>query len=153
MLNLQPIIARFVDNVLEALRGASLEEVREALAPEPPPIRFRPVITSPAPTRRGRVSKRQPTLQLAPGGPVAASAPAHDAPTLHEITDPAALLEAAVAEYGAPKAYEWLLTTDEAGPPESRVQPARIAEPTLREGESLARTSGAGVVIRRAKKA
>jgi hypothetical protein len=32
MLNLQPLIARFVDDVLRAIRGAALDELRAILA-------------------------------------------------------------------------------------------------------------------------
>jgi hypothetical protein len=134
-LKLEPIIARFVDDVLEAVRNASLDEVREALAPEGTParapLRVVPIagLTPPRPagSRRGaRNGKgRGKPAATADAELLPVSIASHEAPALGDISDPAALLEAAVAAYGAPAAYEWLLSApaDDNEPPESTVLP------------------------------
>jgi len=168
MLNLEPLIARFVDDVLGAIRRASPEELRRALELEPP-VRTAPrrklQAAAPrqpvkAPAGRARPRPRPAALPAravslpAPEVTPAATTREPDAPAVGEITDPGALLDAAVAEYGAPRAYEWLLTTEETPQPESASTPSprRQSEVALRAGESLARSSGNGVVIRRAKR-
>jgi len=134
MLKLEPIIARFVDDVLEAVRTASLDEVREALAPEgtPPRAPLR-IVAIPGLTPPAARSRRGPRGGRGRGKPgvagaaerLPASVPSHDAPAVGDITDPAALLEAAVAAYGAPAAYEWLLSApaDDDEAPKSTVRP------------------------------
>ena len=57
MLDLQPLVDRFVEDVLRAVRGASLDELRELLAPGTPARVRRPPAAVPraAPARRDRV--------------------------------------------------------------------------------------------------
>jgi hypothetical protein len=170
MLDLQPLIARFVDDVLRTIRGASLDELRRHLGPEasgapaparriaPPPARR---IAPAAPRQASGGARRRPAPEArAPSGlngaPRAQSvAPAREAPeppTLSEITDPEALLAAAFAPPVAPTPGEPARVIPEVEPPasEERVKGSATA---LRAGETLLRDAGAGVVIRRAKRA
>jgi len=164
MLNLQPLVARFVDDVLRALRGASLDDLRDLLAPErDAPLR--------PPQRRVSVVRREPTRRSArprpakrkaatapssePTAPVVDVAePAPEPPVVAEITDPEGLLAGAptlerapTPAHGAPQAAA------EPEPPPSAARPTVSPTAALREGESLARAAGVGLVIRRAKRA
>jgi hypothetical protein len=85
---------------------------------------------------------------------------AAEPPTLAEITDPEALLAAAFATPSPPVTEEPAPAQPEASAePEVEVEaPASTEHPRrgmarLRAGETLARHAGAGVVIRRAKRA
>ena len=74
-------------------------------------------------------------------------------PAFAEITDPERLLAATVAPRGATAPLEAPPTDLEGEPPPSAERPTGGATARLRAGESLARATGAGVVIRRAKRA
>jgi hypothetical protein len=164
MLDLQPIITRFVDDVLRALRGASLDELRALLGPA--------ASSAPAPARRASASGSRKaggrrTRRAASEAQPPARAPASprtravlpppepaEPPTVAEmITDPEALLAAAFAEPPAPAPEEPVPAAVESEPPASAERPKAGVVTRLRAGETLAREAGAGVVIRRAKRA
>jgi hypothetical protein len=158
MLDLQPLVDRFVEDVLRAVRGASLDELREALAQGAPARVGRPPAAVPraAPARRQARPKRpvraaatSATRKAAP----AALAPDPEPPGFAEITDPERLLAATVAPRGATAPLEAPPADLEGEPPPSAERPTGGATARLRAGESLARATGAGVVIRRAKRA
>ena len=83
----------------------------------------------------------------------ALAALAPEPPAFAEITDPERLLAATVAPRGATAPLEAPPTDPEGEPPPSAERPTGGATARLRAGESLARATGAGVVIRRAKRA
>jgi hypothetical protein len=132
---------RFVDQLLALLRGATLDELAELLATEE-------TLAARAPRNRSR-RRRGPLPRRAAGSEPELRSPAE------EITDPGALLEAvalveasagkAPAFPAAPESAERLMTA----------APATSAEaaPRLRAGEAIARANGAGLVIRRRKRA
>lgn len=157
MLDLQPLIARFVDDVFRALRGASLDELRSLLrageASEParsarPPRkahgeRVNGATTAQATARpRGRAAARPRA--------VAAQVESPEPPAVAEITDPEALLAAAFATPLVSVSVEAPAAPRETEPPASGERANGSAR--LRDGESFARSAGAGVVIRRAKR-
>ncbi len=161
MLDLQPLVDRFVEDVLRAVRGASLDELRELLAPGTPARVRRPPAAVPraAPARRQARPKRPvsaaATSALRKAAPAAlAPEPAvPEPPAFAEITDPERLLAATVAPRGATAPLEAPPADLEGEPPPSAERPTGGATARLRAGESLARATGAGVVIRRAKRA
>jgi hypothetical protein len=164
MLNLKPLIARLAEDVLLAIRGATFAELRELVAPSdrastgesPAPLR------APVPGRRvrrrlpGRIvadsQSRDVSDRADPGSVVAI----RDQPAGGDITDPESLL----AMTPSPKPQQ-VPAPDEGGvpagpeeaPPPSSVRLVRESVMSLRPGESLASALGAGIVIRRAKKA
>jgi hypothetical protein len=134
MLDLQPLVTRLVEDILRAIRAASLDELRG------------PAKGAAKPRRRA------PTPRRPPKRPVAV---APERPSLTDITDPEALLGLAAwaaAEAPAPPAApcEIALLRGESLHPNER--PAAAARAHLRAGETLAREAGTGVVIRRAKR-
>jgi hypothetical protein len=156
MLDLQPLIDRFVEDVFRAVRGASLDELRELLAQGTPTRARRPPVAVPraAPARRQARPKRP--VRAAPASAPRKAAPAAlapEPPAFAEITDPERLLAATVAPRGATAPLEAPPTDPEGEPPPSAERPTGGATARLRAGESLARATGAGVVIRRAKRA
>jgi hypothetical protein len=160
MLDLQPLIDRFVEGVLRALRGASLDELRELLAPGTPARVPRPPAAVPraAPARR-QARPQRPVRAAATSAPrraaraALASELAAEPFAFAEITDPERLLAATVAPRGTTAPLEAPSADLEGEPPASAERPTGGATARLRAGESLARATGAGVVIRRAKKA
>jgi hypothetical protein len=156
MLDLQPLVDRFVEDVLRAVRAASLDELRELLGPAMPARVRRPPAAVPraAPARRHARPKR-PVRVAAASTPrnTAPAALAPEPPAFAEITDPERLLAATVAPRGATAPLEAPPADLEGEPPPSAERPTSGATARLRAGESLARATGAGVVIRRAKRA
>jgi hypothetical protein len=161
MLDLQPLIDRLVEDVLRAVRGASLDELRELLAAGRPARVRRPPAAVPraAPARR-QARPQRPVRTAATSAPRKAARTAFapepavpEPPAFAEITDPERLLAATVAPRGATAPLEAPPTDLEREPPPSAEQPTSGATARLRAGESLARATGAGVVIRRAKRA
>jgi hypothetical protein len=165
MLKFNVIIDRFVDDVLRAIRGATLEDLRELFvrsegsqpvarpggrramrskrankgAPAAPPAR-------PGAKRTARAPRRPASAPAAP--PEAAPEP----PIVAEITDPEVLLGS--QELPAAEAAPTSAPVADAGdPPPSAERPAVGPTVALREGERLARADGAAIVIRRAKRA
>jgi hypothetical protein len=156
MLDLQPHVDRFVEDVLRAVRGASLDELRELLAPSTPARVRRPPAAVPraAPARRQARPQRPVRAAATSARRKAAPEPAvPDPPAFAEITDPERLLAATVAPRGATAPHEAPPAGLEGEPPPSAERPTGGATARLRAGESLARATGAGVVIRRAKRA
>ncbi len=134
MLDLQPLVARFVEDVLSAIRSASLDELRELLTPgdEPEPV-ARPH------ARRAKPSK-----------PAVKKVPVEEPAMVAEITDPELLLGAVGRGEQAPSAVP---PPDDVGePPRSTERLTVNRTAALREGETLARSDGAATVIRRAKR-
>ena len=160
MLDLQPLVDRFVEDVLRAVRGASLDELRELLDPGTPARARRPPAAVPRAAPARRQARPQPPVRAAAtssprkAAPAAlAPEPAAEPPAFAEITDPERLLAATVAPRGATAPLEAPPTDLEGEPPPSAERPTGGATARLRAGESLARATGAGVVIRRAKRA
>jgi hypothetical protein len=157
----EPLIARFVEDVLRAVRTASLDELRDLLAPETTPAPSAPrraeraMKTARAPVARPQRTRaaRLPAVRAKVPAPQSeAPVEVEELPEIAEITDPERLLAAeleassAHAPPPAPSAAE----QGEPPPSSERLHVGRAA--TLRDGESLARADGAAVVIRRAKK-
>jgi hypothetical protein len=157
MLNLEPLVARLVEDVLRALGSLTLEDLRELAAPSATPSPRKSAAVPDVPVVRRRAKRR-----LAPGR-VRSSPPARvadqgraapgaivDLPAGADITDPERLLATARPplldrEGGAP--------TDGEPSPAGAVRHGVGSVVPLRPGERLASASGASVVIRRAKKA
>jgi hypothetical protein len=167
MLNLQPLIARLVDDVFRAVRAASVEELRDLLAPRTAtaPARAR---RKPAPKRTRPAPPARPTRQ--PAAPKAAAgepATLPEPPVLAEITDPERLLSWTAVANGVTALQELATSAPPSvilevplvapvasaepddHPPTSSLRPTVGALPALREGESVVRAAGAGLVIRR----
>jgi hypothetical protein len=163
MLNLEPLIARLVDDVLGAIRTATLAELRAVLASSELDLERKPRLAAPSPVARPPEVKRVPASRRKPP-----SAPAslgvqrsHPEPEPHsEITDPERLLAPPVPpppRVDTAPQDEPVVAAPEEAPPESRASTPVVhavghAPARLRVGESLANTTGTGVVIRRAKK-
>jgi hypothetical protein len=157
MLDLRPLTARLVDDLLRLIRGASVEELRELLGPAvvgPPPRRRRPRRSKPKPApKRAAPSKRRSATPRPRAA--AAPAPAPEPPAHAEITDPERLLaagEVAATTRASVRPRAAPVATEEPSPPsgERRAAGPNVA---LRQGESLAHASERGVVIRRRKRA
>jgi hypothetical protein len=166
MLDLRPLIARLVEDILRAIGEATLAELdatREAA--KAPRART-------APTRVRRVRRagaRAPKPSVHVGSPSRARAANKRAatdskgPELHgvdDITDPEELLApmplpvAIEPSLSVPRASESTPRSEpEAETPPSPAQPVSHYGAFLRAGESVARASAAGVVIRRARRA
>jgi hypothetical protein len=164
MLNLESLIARLVEDVLLAIRGATLAELRELVAPSDrgstgePPAAFRVAIPGRRVRRRrpGSIvpdSQSRDVSDRADAGSVVAT---RERPTGGDITDPESLLA-----IPPPPKPQQVPAPDESGvpagpeeaPPPSSVRLVRESGVSLRPGETLASASGTGIVIRRAKKA
>jgi hypothetical protein len=158
MFDLQPLIARLVEDLLRLIRGASVEDLREILgsAEADPPARRprrRRSKLMPSPKRRAARPKRKRTAR--PARAVEPSARAPEPPPPAEITDPERLLAAtataaptiaSVRPHAAPDVAKE--PSAPSGPP-----PPAGANVPLRAGESVAHASEhGGVVIRRRKR-
>jgi hypothetical protein len=160
MLHLEPLIARLVDDVLRAIREASIEELRDLLpaaeTQRPPRGRAARPVAAPVPrprhkavrpTKRARVARAERAVTH--GG---ASRPEIHA--FEEITDPERLLglvwpalpQEETRATTAPQ-HETVAAEDESPRPSAPVRAP------LRAGETVIRDNGAGVVTRRAKRA
>jgi hypothetical protein len=164
MLNLEPLITRLVEDLLRAIRGTTLGELRELTAPS---NRASTRKSSAARHARGpsrRVKRRLPR-KIATDSQSRSVSDRADAvsvgailglPTGADITDPERLLETTplIRPPRAPDPCEGgALDDPEEEPPSSTVRPVVGSVVSLRPGESLVSASGAGIVIRRAKKA
>jgi hypothetical protein len=156
MLNLKPLIAGLVEDVLRAIAEATLEELGA-------------VGTShrgaPKPARSTRRSRGRAAPRRGPSRASRLASPAHmhslpddalEPPEFDAITNPEDLLVAtghcAVAEpflASNVTVDNEESTEDEEEVPPSRVQPVDRPTPVLRAGESVVRATAAGVVIRR----
>ena len=172
MLNLEPLIARLVEDVLCSIRTVPLAELISPSGRASPSkstaARRVPIRPDGRRDRDPEVGRRHVKRPLHTTESQSRSAlnradavgALHEPSTGADITDPARLLamtrqlhlpphpeEApATAGGGAP-------TVPEEEPPSSTVRPVLGSVVRLRPGESLASTSGAGIVIRRPKRA
>jgi hypothetical protein len=165
MLNLEPLIARFVDDVLRAVRRTNLNELRDLLVTAPAAAPGAPRRRAAAPGKAPAGLRTAKPMAPAPAGdalalkprPARTETPADHVPTsepleIAEITDPERLL-ADAAPSGALAPYLAAEGEPEEEPPPSTERLAARPTVALREGESLARDAGAGIVIRRRKRA
>jgi hypothetical protein len=163
MLRLEPLIARLVDDVLRAIREASIEELRDLLpaTETSSPPRGRAARPAAAPVPRPRHEAIRPTKRARVVRTERAAAHGGTArPEIHsfeEITDPERLLglvwpalpqEETYATTAVPAAQ-----LDAAPAEDEPPRPSAPARAPLRAGETVIRDNGAGVVTRRAKRA
>jgi hypothetical protein len=166
MLNLQPLIARLVDDILCAVAELTLAELETltegeggATAVRTSPPRHRPV-AGPRGARSAQTSVhtrlRSPArARQSPATESTSPEPIRDG----DITDPEQLLMPTPSPAATEQTF---VRTGQAEPgphmepeeeaPASRVQHVSHHRTPLRAGESVARASAAGVVIRRAKR-
>lgn len=167
MLWLQPLIDRFVDDVLRAIRNATLEDLRNltsARAESAPAAR--PAARKAKPRNRAGSrsatlpSRRQPApthvgtgvLEQAPVLPQEPRRPAPDPSGFAEITDPERLLAAQPPHPPETAAPPRPQAAAAGQPPPRAERPAHRPAVPLREGETLVRADAGAVVIRRAKR-
>jgi hypothetical protein len=151
MLNLKPLVARLVEDVLQAIRQATLAELHELTAasnrasPRKPSAARRVPIPSGQVKRpsRGRVAAELRSGDVSNPADGASVGAIREPTTGADITDPERLL-AASSTPGQ--------VASEEQPPPLSVRPKVSSVVTLRPGERLASASGAGIVIRRHKK-
>lgn len=158
MVNLEPLIARLVEDVLRAIGSLTLEELRDLISPSTAasPRKSRAVPSVPVPSRRAKRSLPRRTVTSAPPASVsdqgrAAPGVVPEPPTGADITDPERLL--ATAPPPLPRGESDVRAAGEDPPPSSTVRAFVASVVPLRPGERLASASGASIVIRRAKKA
>jgi hypothetical protein len=159
MLNLEPLIARLVEDVLRAIGSLTLEELRDLIAPSTTALpRKSPTVPHvPVPSRRAkrplprRPLKSPPATVSDPGTAAVRAIP--ELPAGADITDPDRLLATASPPQQVLPAAEVGVPVSEDEPPSSTVRPVFVSGVSLRPGERLASPSGASIVIRRAKKA
>ena len=160
MLNLEPLIARLVEDVLRAIGSLTLEELRDLLAPSMAASPRKSATVPHVPVRSHRAKRPLPRGRVTKASPASVSdqdraAPGAipEPPAGADITDPERLLATARPPQQVLPAAEVGLLGSEDEPPPSSVRPVVGSVVPLRPGERLASTSGAGIVIRRAKKA
>jgi len=153
MRTLDSIVNRFVDDLVGLVREATADGLRTLLADE---ARRRATRRAVRPAR----GPAAPTIPAAPAGVVTTTADLAPPAPSAEITDPQWLLgmgPPAPAEVVLPEVVLPVPAApeSEAGGPPSGVREVASAPPAspvrLRPNETLARVSGAGVVIRRAR--
>jgi hypothetical protein len=161
MLDLEPLIARLVEDILGAIRRASVDELRE-LRDLP---HARPTPVAPTNNHAGRRTRppRGSRARAERTSGLTQRSSAEPSP-LTEITDPEQLLgtsvqdessppeEAAPPPEAPPEEPVSAPAVEEAAPPARSERPADEQPVRLREGERLARSAGEGFVIRRAKR-
>jgi hypothetical protein len=144
---LEDAALRLVDQVFALLREATLQELAELFAAGVIPKAQAPAATRPPRTRRRRRRRVPSPRRSAAISELELRGPAE------EITDPGALLEAVAPVEASTKrapesetqAFERLVT-------EGRGDAAATVTTSLRPGETIARASGGGLVIRRRRK-
>jgi hypothetical protein len=162
---IESLISNFVGDVLRLLREARVEEllnlVAEAPRPIPPLEDSEPELLEDPTGDDGDDaeplrSERAPVMRLAPVRRIARR-PRLVPPAVEEITDPASLLAiapepSASAPPPPPPTLPTLLADpdDVEAPPPSSSQESRVLV-RLNSNETLARSSNAGIVIRRRK--
>jgi hypothetical protein len=162
MRTLEPLIARFVEDVLGCIRAASLENLRAAQSPDagaPPTPRSRPrplksERPSSIPGRRVRTLRKASRRFAVEPAATTPSPPR----TLAEITNSEGLLALRPATpetvLGGAEVAELVGAPDSESNGPAIVRDGVLALPMrLREGETLVRDSGAGVVLRCARSA
>jgi hypothetical protein len=168
MIELEPLISQFVTDVLGCLRAARLEDLLVALNQvESERAMAAPVVRAVTPAEwprrqsgwptKASGSRRRGLSRTTPGPVVVAEPPKRaPAPPSGEITHPEALLSMGrPTPDSATRPVEQVDAEPETeAPPPSGVHGEVVRLPVrLREGETLARDTGAGVVIRRARTA
>ncbi len=167
MQKLDPLIAGFVHDVLRALRGATLDELSDLFALPAAPARaprpLAPRVVAPravaapppravAPRAAERPRRARPVRAPATRSRALESTVKSIAQSIvADITDPEWLL-AATTDVAPPKAAIEPAGLEEDVPPTSGERLVRAVTAALRAGETLVRSSGSGVVIRRAKR-
>jgi len=154
MPNLEPLVARFVDALLRAIRRATLDELCEALEEETPGAP-RPRARAQAPAAAPHVDRPRPprSRNAAARGIAPKPPPPSELPTIGEITEPEKLLAVVANHWPSPAG------PDEIEEPQSEAAPAsgeRVVAglpPRLRQGEAAVAVRGSTFVIRRAKRA
>ena len=150
MLNLEPLIANLVNDVLRALRGVTLDELRELVAIASPPSGRAQASRRGARRAPGRSARPWTTAKRGADTPLAPEG------SFVEITDPDRLLAAAMT--ASPREAPEPPGRSPAGPDEEPPRSTErlttaAAKVALREGETLARPlGGAGPVVRRVKR-
>jgi hypothetical protein len=158
MLDLEPLIAGLVEDIFRAIRHASVDELRQLRNGQDAPSASSPSARTAGP----RASLREPRGRRAtPRAPAArpesasrskriATLPQHapEPAPFSEITDPEQLLGATTTQ-GPARSAALPPVEVEAEPPASGPLPANGRALRLREGETLARSTGDGIVIRR----
>jgi hypothetical protein len=160
MVNLEPLIVRLIEDVLRAIRGATLEELRDLMAASTASPRNSSAVAG-VPVSSRRVKPRVPRRTVGDAqlrkvsnrADAAAGGTIRDVPAGADITDPERLLATTPLPRAQRGSVPGALTSPEQEPPSSTVRPVLGSVVSLRPGESLASASGAGVVIRRARKA
>ena len=179
MSSIESLISRFVEDVLRLIREAKVEDLLDLVAAEPRPIPpledSEPLLQDPidddsvdaiepdeapvtriAPVRHVTPARVPPARRIPPVTRIGRRSPA---PTVEEITDPASLLamapesESSLPAPPAPPTLPTLLTDSmdetEAPPPSSSTGSRVLVR--LNSNETVARSSNAGIVIRRRK--
>lgn len=148
MLNLKPLMARLVEDVLRAIGEATLQELEGVKV-----IHRAALARSTRRSHRRAPPRRGPSRVTRPASPADTHSPSDEAlepPELCAITRPEDLLVATSHSAGTEPALG--PTVDDEVVPLRRVKPVDgpTPTPTLRAGESVVRATAAGVVIRRA---
>jgi hypothetical protein len=161
MLDLEPLIAGLVEDILRAIRHASVDELRQLREVQDGAQSRSARAGTPrsGPRERGRraAPRRTQSTQNARSKRISAL-PQHapEPAPMTEITDPEQLLGASTTrEASRPASVPPVPVQAEAELPASGTLPATTNGRTLRlrEGESLARSAGDGIVIRRSRSA
>jgi hypothetical protein len=149
MIKLDPLIALFVREVLQAVRGATLDEISDLFSEPGRPALLHHKAERPRQSlsRPARQSTRAPALPLRRS---VAPRKAKERLVVAEITDPEALLAATTRPATSPTPLTRVRSAGK--PPNGGAELSSSATPSLRAGETLVRTSGSGNVIRRAKR-
>ncbi len=154
MRKLEPLIDRFVDDVLRLIREATVEDLRELVAFAGPTSK-RKAARKPAasPERVAGPSPRRGSGLVSETRTSKPSAVSMAAPSAADITDPEALLSMATPATTSAHVVEAPRVTaaEPDGPPSSvrSVVTVAVAPVPLSGNETVARVSNAGVVIRR----
>lgn len=168
MLRLQPLIDRFVDDVLRAVRNASVDDLRDlttaraesAPAARPTARRAKPrkptegsrSAPPPPPRELARTHVGTGLLKQTPVPPLEPRRANPDPSGLAEITDSERLLVAQPPHPPEPAASPRPQAAAPRQPPPSAEGPVHRPAVALREGETLVRADAGAVVIRRAKR-
>jgi hypothetical protein len=163
--SIDSLISHFIDDVIRLIREAKVEDLLDLVAaaprPVPPLVESEPERVEPAsqddPHDEPAPSRRTPITRLAPVRRIGRR-PHAEPPTVEEITDPASLLAIApeAPSSAAPPPPPTLPTLladpvdDLDVPPPSSSQSSRVLV-RLNSNETLARSTNAGIVIRRRK--
>ena len=162
MLNLEALIARLVEDVIRAIRSATLEELRDlntaSTTASPRKSSTTPRFPGSSPQAKRHLPRRA-VVDPHPGNAsdrttTSADGAIRGLPSGDDITDPERLLATTPSTWPVQTSVSGeggVPTGPEEEPPSGTTQPVVDAVVRLRPGERLASVSGASVVIRRAK--